>query len=61
MMSWTADLSGSSHLCELCGSTAIQWFTPVHSIATVGIFLCLVCAKINVRLPFSCGSSDLAP
>ncbi len=36
--------------CELCGSSHIQWFTPLLRSAEHGIFLCLACARINVRL-----------
>ena len=35
--------------CELCGSRHIQWFTPARWNAPHGIFLCLACARINVR------------
>ena len=50
----------ANHHCELCGSNRIQWFTPEHHHRLDGIFLCLVCAKINVRCavpdptPFCC-------
>ena len=47
MRSATSDLARS---CEQCGSTRIQWFTPLLRSADNGIFLCLVCARINVRL-----------
>ena len=43
----THGLAGS---CEQCGSTRIQWFTPLLRNAENGIFLCLACAKINVRV-----------
>jgi hypothetical protein len=45
---WQAN-SGLADHCEQCGSNSIQWFTPPRWDAVDGIFLCLACAKINVR------------
>ena len=39
--------------CELCGGSRIQWFTPALWKHGHGIFLCLACAKINVRFRLS--------
>jgi hypothetical protein len=33
----------------VCGSNYVQWFTPALHAAENAIFLCLACAKINVR------------
>ena len=37
--------------CERCGSTRVSWFTPTSFGRQAGIFLCLECSKVNVRLP----------
>lgn len=38
------------HYCERCESTRVAWFTPEHFGREAGIFLCLECGKLNIRL-----------